>query len=54
MEKVLVDNSILDVDYILASLAAVERGEVVGHDTVKLWAASLKTDKPLPLPQASK
>ena len=34
----------------LEGLADVDAGQVVDQDTVSAWAASLDTDKPLPVP----
>jgi len=34
----------------LEGMADVDAGRGVAHDEVKAWAASLVTDKPLPLP----
>lgn len=32
------------------ALADVDHGQVIDHQTVQAWAASLGTDKPLPVP----
>ena len=34
----------------LEAIASVESGQVVDHESVKAWAKSLGTKKPLPLP----
>jgi predicted transcriptional regulator len=31
-------------------LADVDHGQVIDHQAVQAWAASLSTDKPLPVP----
>ena len=35
----------------LEALEDVDAGRVIAHEAVKEWAASLSTEKPLPLPQ---
>jgi predicted transcriptional regulator len=35
----------------LEALASVDAGRVVSHDRVRVWAESLGTKKPLPLPR---
>lgn len=35
----------------LEALADVDAGRVIEHQTVQVWAASLDTDLPLPLPR---
>jgi predicted transcriptional regulator len=33
------------------ALVDVDKGDVIDHQTIQAWAASLDTDKPLPVPR---
>jgi predicted transcriptional regulator len=35
----------------IEAMAEVEAGQVINHQSVQAWAASLGTDKPLPTPR---